>query len=77
MNFLTQGTLPTSMAPAPIDCVAVEVMMRVFSTSAGVVAMAARPPARPPMAMTCQCASSLPLPPPKALPAQQHARQGD
>lgn len=36
----------TSMAPAPTDWAAAEVMIRVLTTSAGVVAMAASPPAQ-------------------------------
>ena len=46
-------------APDDTACDADAVMMRVLTTSAGVVMMEASAPARPPMATTCHFASSL------------------
>ncbi len=53
---------------------AAAVMMRVFSTSAGMVARLARAPAAPPIAMYCHASSSRGRPP-HTLPA--HVRTAD
>ena len=60
------------MVPALTDCSAAADMRRVFKTSAGVVVMDARAPAKPPIAMISQSARSRPLPP-DMLPAHAPA----